>query len=55
MADQTIIVDPAMPHIGAQVSGAGITSPLSSLNVDMLHRAPADHQVVFLLKRLSRG
>ncbi len=47
MTNQTITVNPVTPHIGALVSGVDITSPLSNLEVDTLHRALADHQVLF--------
>ncbi len=47
MADRTIAVNPVTPHIGALVSGIDITSPLSNFEVDALHQALADHQVLF--------
>ena len=43
----SIGVRPVTPRIGAEVSDIDITRPLSNRQVDELHRALADHQVLF--------
>jgi taurine dioxygenase len=47
MSLEAIQIEPATPRIGAYVSGANIAAPLTNLEVDALHRALADHQVLF--------
>ncbi|HKM64872.1 MAG TPA: TauD/TfdA family dioxygenase [Acidisphaera sp.] len=44
---QAITVRPVTPRIGAEVSDVDITHSLSNRQVDELHRALADHQVLF--------
>jgi len=47
MTQQDISVTPVTPRIGAMVSGIDITGKLSNREVDTLHQALADHQVLF--------
>jgi taurine dioxygenase len=47
MTQETIEVQPVTPYIGALVSGVDITRSLSNREVDTLHQALADHQVLF--------
>jgi taurine dioxygenase len=47
MSYDTIQVTPVTPRIGAEVSGIDLTSTLSNHQVDDLHTALAQHQVLF--------
>lgn len=63
MSYKTIEAAPLTPTIGAVISGIDLAGPLSNTQVDDLHQAIADHQVVFFrdqklepdsLRRLGR-
>lgn len=43
----SLTVTPVTPRVGALVSGINITQPLSNSEVDALHEALAQHQVLF--------
>jgi taurine dioxygenase len=47
MPYQTITAAPLTPRIGALISGVDLTAPLTNEQVDDLHRAIAEHQVIF--------
>jgi alpha-ketoglutarate-dependent taurine dioxygenase len=47
MSFETISVTPVTPRIGATVEGIALGEPLSNRQVDELHRALAEHQVLF--------
>jgi taurine dioxygenase len=47
MRYDTIDVTPLNPVLGGEVSGIDLTKPLSAVQVADLHRAFADHQVIF--------
>ncbi len=47
MQYQTLEASPLTPRIGAMVSGVDLTQPLSNQQVEDLHTAIADHQVLF--------
>jgi len=47
MSYQTIEATPLTPRIGAIVSGIDLTQPLSEIQIEDLHQALADHQVIF--------
>ena len=47
MGYQTINVMPVTPRIGAEVAGLTLTRPLSNRQVEELHLALAEHQVLF--------
>lgn len=47
MSFTTITVTPVTPRIGADVAGIDLTAALSNRQVDELHRALAEHQVLF--------
>jgi taurine dioxygenase len=47
MTYETIDVNPLTPRIGAEVLGIDIARPLGNHQVDELHRALAEHQVLF--------
>lgn len=47
MSYNTIAAEPVTPRIGAVISGADLTQPLSNAAVEDLHKALADHQVIF--------
>ena len=47
MTYETITVDPVSPHIGAEIGNIDLTRPLSNQQVEELHRAFIQHQVVF--------
>jgi taurine dioxygenase len=47
MSFGTISVTPATPRIGANIDGIRLAEPLSNRQVDELHRALAEHQVLF--------
>jgi taurine dioxygenase len=47
MSFETISVTPVTPRIGATVEGIALAEPLSNRQVDELHRALAEHQVLF--------
>ncbi|MBS0558546.1 MAG: TauD/TfdA family dioxygenase [Proteobacteria bacterium] len=47
MTYNTITVDRVTPHLGAMISGVDITGPLSNSQVEELHKALADHLVLF--------
>jgi taurine dioxygenase len=46
-AYKTIQAEPLTPRIGAIITGVDLASPLSNTQVDDLHQALADHQVIF--------
>lgn len=63
MSYNTITATPLTPTIGAVLSGIDLTQPLSNIQVEDLHQAIADHQVIFFrdqkldpesLRRLGR-
>jgi taurine dioxygenase len=47
MSFETISVTPVTPRIGATVESIALAEPLSNRQVDELHRALAEHQVLF--------
>jgi taurine dioxygenase len=47
MSYETINVTPVTPRIGAEVEGITLSTPLSNRQVDELHQALAEHQVLF--------
>lgn len=47
MSFETISVTPVTPRIGAHVEGIRLAEPLSNRQVDELHRALAEHLVLF--------
>jgi taurine dioxygenase len=47
MSFETISVTPVTPRIGANVQGITLAEPLTNRQVDELHRALAEHQVLF--------
>src|ERR1700732_489686 len=47
MPYETITVAPVTPRIGAEVEGITLAKPLSNRQVDELHQAWAEHQVLF--------
>ena len=47
MGYETINVSPVTPRIGAEVDGLTLAKPLSNRQVDELHQALAEHQVLF--------
>ena len=47
MSYETINVTPVTPRIGAEVEGITLSTPLSNREVDELHQALAEHQVLF--------
>ncbi|ODP36553.1 TauD/TfdA dioxygenase family protein [Sphingomonas turrisvirgatae] len=47
MAYRTITADPLTPRIGAIISGVDLTAPLNPEQIEDLHQAIADHQVIF--------
>ena len=47
MGYETIAVNPVTPRIGAEIGGIELTRPLSNRQVDELHRALAEHLVLF--------
>ncbi len=47
MGFETISVTPVTPRIGANVDGIALAQPLTNRQVDDLHRALAEHQVLF--------
>jgi taurine dioxygenase len=47
MSYETISVTPVTPRIGAHVEGIALAQPLGNRQVDELHRALAEHQVLF--------
>ena len=47
MGYETIAVTPVTPRIGATVEGLTLSSPLSNRQVEELHQALAQHQVLF--------
>ena len=47
MSYETISVTPVTPRIGANIEGIALTQPLSNRQVDELHQALAEHQVLF--------
>jgi taurine dioxygenase len=44
---ETITVDPLTPIIGAELSGIDLSHPLSNRQLDEVHRALAEHLVIF--------
>src|SRR5260370_31661155 len=47
MGYETINVTPVTPRIGATVEGVALAKPLSNRQVEELHEALAEHQVLF--------
>jgi taurine dioxygenase len=47
MSYSAIEVNPVTPRIGAEIGGIDLTRPLSNRQVEDLHRALAEHQVLF--------
>lgn len=47
MSYQSITVTPISPHIGAEIGNLDLTKPLSNVEVDDIHKAFAEHQVIF--------
>src|SRR5438093_13780882 len=47
MGYETINVTPVTPRIGADVEGLTLSKPLSNRQVEELHQALAEHQVLF--------
>src|SRR5712675_2028060 len=47
MTYDTISVKPVTPRIGANIEGITLAKPLSNRQVDELHQALAEHQVLF--------
>src|SRR6266576_7006715 len=47
MGYETINVMPVTPRIGAEVAGLTLAKPLSNRQVEELHQALAEHQVLF--------
>ena len=47
MGYETINVMPVTPRIGAEVDGLTLAKPLSNRQVEELHQALAEHQVLF--------
>lgn len=47
MSRGSIEIRAVTPRIGAEISGIDLTRPLANSVVDVLHRALADHQVLF--------
>jgi len=55
MSYESITVEPVSPHIGAEIGNIDLTQPLSNTQVEELHRAFAQHQVIFSAIRESRS
>ncbi len=49
---ERLAITPLGPYIGAQVSGADLTRPLSDNQFEQLYHAVLRHQVVFLREQL---
>jgi taurine dioxygenase len=49
---ETINVTPVTPRIGAEVAGLTLAKPLSNRQVEELHQALAEHQVLFFRDQL---
>ena len=47
MSYEAITVQPASPHIGAEIGNIDLTKPLSNNQVEELHRAFVQYQVIF--------
>ena len=47
MTYETIRVEPLTPHLGAEIGGIDLNRPLGNRQVDELHTALAEHQVLF--------
>jgi taurine dioxygenase len=47
MAYETFRIAPASPHLGAEIDGIDLGEPLSNRQIDELHDALAEHQVLF--------
>ena len=47
MTYSSIKVTPITPHIGAEIGNIDLTKPLSNREVEELHQAFAEHQVIF--------
>jgi alpha-ketoglutarate-dependent taurine dioxygenase len=47
MSYESIEVSPVTPRIGANVAGVTLAKPLSNRQVEELHQALAEHQVLF--------
>src|SRR6516165_7963186 len=47
MGYETINVTPVTPRVGAEVDGLTLAKPLSNRQVEELHQALAEHQVLF--------
>ncbi|MDQ2762833.1 MAG: TauD/TfdA family dioxygenase, partial [Pseudomonadota bacterium] len=46
-AFETIAIDKLTPIIGAEISGADLSTPLSNHQMDEIHRALAENSVIF--------
>src|SRR5258708_27383592 len=44
---ETISVDPLTPIIGAEIGGIDLAGPLGNRSMDEIHRALAEHLVIF--------
>ena len=53
MGYETINVTPVTPRIGAEVDGLTLAKPLSNRQVEELHQALAEHQVLFFRDQLA--
>ena len=49
---ERLAITPLGPYIGAQISGADLTRPLSDNQFEQLYHAVLRHQVVFLREQL---
>jgi len=47
MSYESITVEPSSPHIGAEIGNVDLTKPLPNKQVEELHRAFAQYQVIF--------
>lgn len=47
MSNEAIEIRPVTPRIGAEILGIDLTAPLPNSQVETLHRALAEHQVLF--------
>ncbi len=52
---ERLSITPLGPYIGAQISGADLTRPLSDNQFEQLYHAVLRHQVVFLRGRSSNA
>src|ERR1700692_3763583 len=47
MSYETITIEPVSPHIGAEIGNIDLTRPLPNAQVEELHRAFVQYQVIF--------